>query len=133
MRKFVCAILILTLALALSGCGLIDWIFPDKTPDPPGDDGYEDPGTDENGSRVRKSVLYVTGHDGNYVLPISFDIPWEEGLLRPSSALGGGGPAQRFLTTTGASRLCSPRDFCPGMTVKDGLAGGFQSPVAADS
>lgn len=124
MRKIVCTILILTLALALSGCGLIDWIFPDKTPETPGDDGYEDPGTDENGSaRVRKSVLYVTGHDGNYVLPISFDIPWEEGIAKAVIRhLVEGGPAHQFLTTKGLKAVLPAGTSVLGMTVKDGLA-----------
>lgn len=123
-RKILCFVLILTLALALSGCGLIDWIFPDKAPEPPGDNGHGDELGDESGSaRVRNSVLYVAGYEGNYVLPVSFDIPWEEGIAKAVIRhLVEGGPAHQYLTTKGLKAVLPAGTSVLGMTVKDGLA-----------
>ena len=78
MRYFLCWLLMLVLALWVSGCGMMDWIFPDKAPEPPGDNGHsEEPGPDDGtAAKVRKSVLYVADTHGNYILPVSFDVPW---------------------------------------------------------
>ncbi len=125
MRKILCVVLILMLVVPLSGCGLMDWIFPDKDPEPSGDDGYSDePGPDEGSTgKVRKSVLYVADTQGNYILPVSFDIPWEEGIAKAVIRhLVEGGPAHQSLTTKGLKAVVPAGTSILGMTVKDGLA-----------
>lgn len=125
MRKILCFVLILSLALPLGGCGLMDWIFPDKDPEPLGDDGYGDEiGPDEGSSaRERNSVLYVASSQGNYVLPVSYDIPWEEGIAKAVIRhLVEGGPAHQYLTTMGLKAVLPAGTSILGMTVKDGLA-----------
>ncbi|HBS93002.1 MAG TPA: hypothetical protein DEA85_03200, partial [Firmicutes bacterium] len=124
-RKILCVVLILMLVVPLSGCGLMDWIFPDKDPEPSGDDGYSDePGPDEGSTgKVRKSVLYVADTQGNYILPVSFDIPWEEGIAKAVIRhLVEGGPAHQSLTTKGLKAVVPAGTSILGMTVKDGLA-----------
>jgi len=125
LRKIMCWLLVLTLALWVSGCGLMDWIFPDKASEPPEDNGHiEEPGPDEgSAARTRKSVLYVADTHGKYILPVSFDVPWEEGIAKAVLRhLVEGGPAHQFLTTRGLKAVAPAGTTILGMTVRDGLA-----------
>lgn len=125
MRKSICCALVLTLVFLVSGCGLMDWIFPNQAPDPPAESGAADPPDPEEsaGTRTRKSVLYVADTQGNYILPISYDVPWEEGIAKAViSCLVEGGPAHQFLTTKGLRGVLPAKTTVLGMTVKDGLA-----------
>lgn len=125
MRKFIGALLALALILASSGCGLLDWIFPDKAPEPPGDDGYvEPPGQQgESTGRVRESTLFVADGQAVYVLPISYPVPWEEGIAKAVvSHLVEGGPAHQFLATRGLRGVLPAGTRVLGMAINEGVA-----------
>lgn len=122
-RKVLCLLLIAALLL-ISGCGLMDWIFPEKTPEPPGENEPQGEGEPETSSdKLRTSVLYVADTHGKYILPLSYDIPWEEGIAKAVlKHLVEGGPAHQYLTTRGLKAVLPAQTTILGMTVKDGLA-----------
>lgn len=127
MRKILCCLLVLTLAFMAGGCKIMDWIFPDKDLEPPeGDegDGLEEPGPGgEPGVGMRKSILYVTDNLGRYILPVTYQVPREEGIAKAVlSHLVEGGPAHQYLTTSGLKEVLPARTTILGMTIEDGLA-----------
>jgi len=113
----------LTMLAMVSGCGLMNWIFPDKdNPEPPDDEfidlpGNNDPGTSGEG---RSTILYVADMQGKFVLPINFDVVWEEGIAKAVVRhLVEGGPAQQYLTTKGLKAVLPAGTKILGMTVTE--------------
>lgn len=125
MRKAVSLMIALATIFSVSGCGLLDWIFPEKTPEIPADHGYEDTPKPPTGSsgKVRESTLYVLDTQTRFVLPINYDIPWEEGIAKAViSHLVDGGPAHQFLATRGLKGVLPAGTRVLGMSVKEGVA-----------
>lgn len=123
MRKFLCFVLVLSL-LFVGGCGLMDWIFPEKGSEPPPESNLEDDPVPEGSEvKTRRSILFIADAQANYILPVSYDIPWEEGIAKAVIAhLVEGGPAHQFLATKGLKAVIPAGTTVLGMTVKDGLA-----------
>ena len=121
MRKSLCLLLMLMLVF-VSGCGVMDWIFPDKDDVPePDDDFIELPGDDsETTGDGRLTLLYVADTHGRYVMPVTYDMPWEEGIAKAAVRhLVEGGPAHEFLTTNGLRAVLPAGTKILGMTVKE--------------
>jgi len=106
----------------VSGCGVMDWIFPEKDDIPEPDDDFielpgEDTGTTTDG---RPTMLYVADTHGRYVIPVTYNVPWEEGIAKAVVRhLVEGGPAQQFLTTNGLRAVLPAGTTILGMTVKE--------------
>ena len=124
MRKTMCWLLVLLMTAFVSGCGLMDWIFPDKDdPDLPDDDEYiELPGTEPDTSMEgRSTILYVADMHGKYILPVTYKVPWEEGIAKAVVRhLVEGGPAHQFLTTNGLKAVLPAGTTILGMNVHEG-------------
>ena len=123
MRRTLCWLLIFSLFIVVSGCGIMDWIFPEKDGDgPPDEDEYiELPGPDEEDTSSQGRIIYVADLHGKYVLPITCDIPWEEGIAKAVVRhMVEGGPAQQFLTTHGLKAVLPAGTTILGMSIRDG-------------
>lgn len=124
MRRTICWLLILSLFVMVSGCGIMNWIFPDPGDDGPSDDDdyIELPGEDEEGETSSDGrIIYVADLHGNYILPVTYNIPWEEGIAKAVVRhLVEGGPAQQFLTTNGLKAVLPAGTTILGMSIKDG-------------
>lgn len=125
MRKTMCWLLVVLMAVMVSGCGLMDWIFPEKeSQDPPNNGEYTDlPGGNQDTlGEGRPTTLYVADSHGKYVLPVTYNIPWEEGIAKAVVRhLVEGGPAQQFLVTKDLKAVLPAGTTILGMTIKDGL------------
>lgn len=124
MRKILCWVMVLAMLVLVSGCGLMDWIFPENQAEPPADDDFfdlpDEDGQDSTGEG-RSTILYVADMHGEYILPVTCKIPWEEGIAKAVVRhLVEGGPAQEFLSTQGLKAVLPAGTTILGMTIKDG-------------
>lgn len=124
MRKLLCCFLALTLVM-VSGCGIMDWIFPDDKIDPEenGEDYVELPETENEGETSLEDgrILYVADMLGNFCLPVTYDIPFEEGIAKAVVRhLVEGGPAQEYLSTNGFKAVLPAGTDILGMKVDEG-------------
>lgn len=124
MRKTLCWLLLLSMLVMVSGCGIMDWIFPDKDGEEPPDDDYiELPGGEDEGDDTSSDgrILYVADLHGKYVLPVTFNIPWEEGIAKAVVRhMVEGGPGQQFFTTNGLKAVLPAGTTVVGMSINDG-------------
>lgn len=124
MRRFLCWMLIVLMSVMVSGCGLMDWIFPEKeTQDPPENGETKIPeGVDETTDQGQSYVLYVADMRGEYVLPITYQIPPETGIAKAVVRhLVDGGPAHQYLVTKDLRAVLPAGTSIRGMTIRDGL------------
>lgn len=125
MRRLLCLFLVLLMTVMVSGCGLMDWIFPDRdnTNGPDDDDDYiELPGDDDDtiGGTGRPTTLWVADAQANYIVPVTFNVEWEEGIAQAVVRhLVEGGPAQQFLATNGMKAVLPAGTEIRGMTIKE--------------
>lgn len=121
MRKALCLLLAVTLLVAVGGCGIMDWIFPEDKDKDPDEQNHEHPGPQEEGTAVRGRTLYVADMHGRWCLPVTYDVPWEEGIAKAVLRhLVEGGPAQQFLETKGLKAPIPAGTVILGMSIKDG-------------
>lgn len=124
MRRFLCWMLIVMMTVMASGCGLMDWIFPEKETQEPLENGeIEIPeGVDETTDQGQSHVMYVSDMRGEYVIPITFEIPKEEGIAKAVVRhLVDHGPAHQYLVTKDLRAVLPAGTEVMGMTIRDGL------------
>jgi germination protein M len=109
------ALSLLVLAMLFSGCSF--WQKDSVTPAPPA-------GEDRPPAAVgmRETVFYFPNQDFEYLVPLRFSIPWEEGIARATINRLIDGQVPREIAELGFSPLLPAGTEIRGLTVRDGLA-----------
>lgn len=117
----------------VSGCGVVDWVFPEDEEPLPGDEDYEfqEPGEEEGEpdddptfgeAGTREVTLYFADNLARHIVSTTYSIPDREGIGQEVVRhLVEGGPAQDFLTNSGLKAVLPAGTQVIGMNIKDGL------------
>lgn len=110
MRKIISLFFcLLTAATFLSGC-----------PAWPGTRPAEPPPVQSD--NLRETVLYLPDQSWQYIVPVRFPIPWEDGIARAALDLMTDGRLPPALSAAGLAPLLPAGTEILGLTIRDGLA-----------
>lgn len=112
MRKILVLCLILFAAALLSGCPAWPGTRPEALPPPPVPPRES----------LRETVFYLPAQDWQYIIPVRFPIPWEDGIARATLSLMTDGLLPPELAAAGLAPLLPAGTEILGLTVRDGLA-----------
>ncbi len=116
MGKKVCLILsLLLLVSVLTGCSL--WKKESVVPVPEAKEDRPPAGT-----RMRQTMFYFPNQGYEYVVPVRYSIPWEEGIARAAVNRLIDGQVPPEITALGFLPLLPAGTEIRGLTVRDGLA-----------
>lgn len=113
-RKLCLALSLLLMAVLSGGCPF--WQEDSAAPVPPA--GEDRPSADTN---LRETVFYFPTQDWEYVVPLHFSIPWEEGIARATVNRLIDGQVPREITEMGFLPLLPAGTEIRGLTVRGGL------------
>jgi germination protein M len=129
LKKILALTLVLAMLSLMSGCALLDWIFPDKTPLddnpnnpnlPPGDDDLT-PNPPVSGD-AGQFQIWVIDHAGKSTFPVTLNIPKAEGIAREVlKHMVEGGPSQETLTQKGVRAALPAGTLVLGISIRDGV------------
>ena len=104
--------------LALMGlvCGCSFWKREPASPDPPKEDRPSD------SVQMRETVFYYPDVEWQFVVPVRFSIPWQEGIARATINCMIDGQVPPEILASGFSPLLPQGTEILGLTIKDGLA-----------
>jgi len=115
LRRLVFIVLLfLSLALTSSGCSL--WENNEKQPLPPAGDRPSE------SEQIRETVFYFPDKSGQFVVPVRFNIPWQEGIARATINCMIDGQVPPELLDHGLYPLLPVETEIRGLTIKDGSA-----------
>ncbi len=111
MRKILVLCLILFAAVFLSGCPAWPGTGTEAPPPPPA-----------RPDNLRETVLYLPDETWQYIIPVRYPIPWEDGIARAALNLMTDGRMPPALSGAGLAPLLPPGTEILGLTIRDGLA-----------
>jgi germination protein M len=106
--------MLLALMSLVGGCSF--WKREAVTPDPPKED------RPSNNVQMRETVFYYPDGEWKFVVPVRFNIPWQEGIARATINCMIAGQVPPELHAAGFSPLLPVGTEILGLTIKDGLA-----------
>lgn len=116
MRKaIVFMVILLVLTPLLNGCSF--WAKDTTEPAPSQEDRLE-----QKDSQLRETVFYFPDSNWRVIVPVRFNIPWQEGIARATLGHTEEGQVPREISALGLAPLLPIGTEILGLTIRDGLA-----------
>lgn len=108
-------VLLLVLTPLISGCSF--WKQDTTDPVPPQEDRLP-----EKDSQLRETVFYFPDSSQRIIVPVRFNIPWQEGIAKATLGHTVDGHVPQEISALGLAPLLPAGTEVLGMTIRDGLA-----------